>query len=835
MADIEVVDNFSNPLWRLNNLYRIIDDSGRDIPFSMNNMQETFYNEMWYRNTILKGRQNGFTTLLCIVLLDAAVFYPNTTCGIIALTLDDVKKIFRRKIKHPYEKLPASVKQQVRPTNDTQNELIFSNDSDISVDTGFRGGTYNYLLISEFGKIASVYPEKAVEIKVGSFNTVHADNYIFVESTGHGKGGEFYELCKASKDTATAGKSLTKLDFKYHFYPWWMNDKYQLPTSDAVNVVFTRKNIDYLDRVERRIGRRLSLEQRAWYVTQLKYNGEEILREFPSIDSEPFEAVLKGAILGEEMALARAEGRIGKFKHDRGLAVDTWWDIGRRDKTAIWFLQTIGNEMRFIWYHEESFKGLPYFLTLCNTLRTDLHFNYRYHLGPHDMAVTEYGSDRTRFESAKALGYTFQIGRQFDQVDQISATRAMLGNCYFDEENCSEGITHLEMARREWSEHTQSFQQTVLHNDHCFTPDTLVQTSRGPRRMDQLDGTDEVLTPCGFRPYHPARQTRANAQLVEVTFSDGSTVKCTPEHLFLTAYGWRSAESLPMGSSIQSCSTQLPSISRGRFSSVGLAAHISLGAQETRRSIARFGQGLLDRFHLTVTSITAMESPSTTPSQTSNVFRRESIYQSHHANGSGQLKQANFSPPASLIGSRSGIARTPLKYGTSAPKIELPHGQSNGEYQSSAFIAASNLWGSIAPECEQQNTAETNADTPPTGLGNIPAPNSLGQHTYSPARRSLALNAVWRFLQWSDLAPQVKSTAPVSAVRLRIRSVKPLNYRANVWCINVPDGHWFCLANGAVVHNSHGLSSFMNGAMMNGFLQKGRPRARTVQNVQYPT
>lgn len=35
-----------------------------------------------------------------------------------------------------------------------------------------------------------------------------------------------------------------------------------------------------------------------------------------------------------------------------------------------------------------------------------------------------------------------------------------------------------------------------------------------------------------------------------------------------------------------------------------------------------------------------------------------------------------------------------------------------------------------------------------------------------------------------------------------IESVRQLNETADVWDITVPDGHWFSLRNGAVVHNS---------------------------------
>jgi hypothetical protein len=44
---------------------------------------------------------------------------------------------------------------------------------------------------------------------------------------------------------------------------------------------------------------------------------------------------------------------------------------------------------------------------------------------------------------------------------------------------------------------------------------------------------------------------------------------------------------------------------------------------------------------------------------------------------------------------------------------------------------------------------------------------------------------------------------------LHIASVTALADTADVWCLTVPDGHWWSLENGAVVHNSeHGASAF---------------------------
>jgi hypothetical protein len=464
--DIEVVNNFGSQRWRLWNLYWVINEQGQEVRFVPNQMQEKFWNDLWYRNVILKSRQHGCTTFVDLFLLDSCVFYPNQTAGIIALTLDDVKKIFRRKVRYPYDKLPEQIKSKVYPVNDTQNELVFSNKSEINVDTGFRGGTYNLLHVSELGKISTEFPERATEVKVGSFNTVHPGNYIFAESTGHGKGGVFYELTMQARAIARSGRPLTQLDFKYHFYPWWFYRGNALPTDDSKRVIFTRRDTEYFARVEKIMNTALSLEQRAWYVITKQWNGDEMKREQPSTDDEPFEAVLRGALFADLMHKAREERRITKVLHDPALGVDTWWDIGQRDKTAIWFVQMMGNEMRFIWYYENSFQGLPHYIDYCNKLRMDRKWNFRHHIAPHDMAVTEWGTNRTRWETARNLGYTFTVGQQFSQKDQIDAARALIPMCLFDEENCAEGITHLEQVRREWNEHLQEYMEKFRHDEH---------------------------------------------------------------------------------------------------------------------------------------------------------------------------------------------------------------------------------------------------------------------------------------------------------------------------------------------------------------------------------
>ena len=89
--------------WRLNNLYWITDKEGKPTRFRMTPEQREYFEGIHTRNIILKARQLGFTTEVCIIQLDAALF-ESAKCALIAHTLNDAKRLFREKVKYAYDK-----------------------------------------------------------------------------------------------------------------------------------------------------------------------------------------------------------------------------------------------------------------------------------------------------------------------------------------------------------------------------------------------------------------------------------------------------------------------------------------------------------------------------------------------------------------------------------------------------------------------------------------------------------------------------------------------------------------------------------------------------------
>jgi hypothetical protein len=173
------------------------------------------------------------------------------------------------------------------------------------------------------------------------------------------------------------------------------------------------------------------------------------------------DAAIKGAIYMKELSAARENGRITRVPYDPLLLVDTDWDIGVGDSTAIWFSQSLrSGEVRLIDYFEASGEGLPFYI---KTLK-DKGYTYGQHWGPHDIAVREFTTGKTRQAVAKSLGLNFRICPKIPLEDGIQATRLLMAKCWFDEGKTKAGMEALRHYRRGYNSKLSEFKDTPVHD-----------------------------------------------------------------------------------------------------------------------------------------------------------------------------------------------------------------------------------------------------------------------------------------------------------------------------------------------------------------------------------
>ena len=277
---------YKDQQWRLNNLYYIIDSTARKIKFQMNAVQLRLYMFMWYLTLVLKSRQHGITTFICLYFLDVCLFNSNIHAGIIAHNREDAEAFFRDKIKFAYDNLPNWLKNARETESENARELSFPNGSVIRVGTSMRSTTLQYLHISEFGKLCAKYPEKAREVVTGSLNTVHQGQFIFIESTAEGRKGYYHDYAMKALDLDRRKADLSHLDFKFFFFSWFDDSKNQ--TEGIVDI--PHELAIYFDELAQK-GIKLTAQQKSWYVLKSAQQGDDMHREFPSTPEEAFESV----------------------------------------------------------------------------------------------------------------------------------------------------------------------------------------------------------------------------------------------------------------------------------------------------------------------------------------------------------------------------------------------------------------------------------------------------------------------------------------------------------------------------------------------------------------
>lgn len=468
-----------NKWYRLNTLYKIKDKNGKTRTFRPNKQQRERFIRGHCRNVILKARQLGFTTFEMIDALDDCLFTENFSAGCIAHALEDAKDIFRNKIKFAYDQLRQGAWMAIfntiglklaAPTSDRGEGYVFDNGSSIRVSTSYRGGTLQRLHVSEFGKICRKYPDKAQEIVTGAFEAVGLGNQVTLESTAEGREGYFHDYCATAQKLSEAGKLPTLMDFQFHFFPWWDEPGYRL---DPAGVVVPSWLHDYFAELEAKHKIKTDAAQQAWYAKKAEVLKDDMKREYPSTPDEAFAQSIDGAYFMQQMRWLRKNGRITtRAAYNPSLPVITAWDLGMDDAMSIVFAQVLGREVRIIDYLEASGEGLEYYARRL----VEKGYTYGYHFGPHDLAVRELGTGKSRYDVAAQFGIRFQdpVPRISNHAEGIEAVRQFLPMCWFAEQvdsgrddkvvGVDRLVDCLDNYRKEWDDRLGVYRSTPRHD-----------------------------------------------------------------------------------------------------------------------------------------------------------------------------------------------------------------------------------------------------------------------------------------------------------------------------------------------------------------------------------
>lgn len=234
---------------------------------------------------------------------------------------------------------------------------------------------------------------------------------------------------------------------------------------------------------------KMALDNPRWYVKKLtidetrKENNQHVITE-DQIEEErkagkseeliqqeyycSFNIGNVGAYFTEEIGEAEYDRRIIDFPLEDFIdyPVNTCFDIGVHDATAVVLFVCRDSKIHFIYSFEDNNKGLDYYWNELQILKKKLGFRkWGYHWAPHDIRMREWSSSaRTRLSIASELGLHFLVVPRVTVSDRIEAGRAFFKDCVFHKTNCSYLVRCLREYRREFDEEKKIFKDKPLHN-----------------------------------------------------------------------------------------------------------------------------------------------------------------------------------------------------------------------------------------------------------------------------------------------------------------------------------------------------------------------------------
>lgn len=209
-----------------------------------------------------------------------------------------------------------------------------------------------------------------------------------------------------------------------------------------------------------------------------------------------FASPVVGSYYGAGIRKAENEGRITRVPYEVGIPVETFWDLGMDDSMTIWFLQAVGQELRFIDYYENSGEGLAFYAKVLQ----DRGYIYSKHYAPHDIKVRELGSGKSRLEVASKMGINFEIAPMLRIHDGIDAGRAIMNRCWFDKDKCSRGLMALKNYRKDWDEKNKVFRNNPKHDWSSHGSDSFRIFATSYKKVVPRMGP---FDPGGVKPYIP--------------------------------------------------------------------------------------------------------------------------------------------------------------------------------------------------------------------------------------------------------------------------------------------------------------------------------------------
>lgn len=191
-----------------------------------------------------------------------------------------------------------------------------------------------------------------------------------------------------------------------------------------------------------------------------------------------------GSVYAKNLHKARQDGRIGPVPYDPSSPVWTVWDLGFGDATAIWWVQRVGRELRWLDYYENSGEFIAHYAEIVRSKP------YTYAptpvVLPHDGAANNIRGSSVAEQLAQLGLKNIVLERETNISGGIDRLRMVIETSCFDEKNCKDGLHALEHYRYEWNEDRGVYSDKPYHDWTSHAADAARYVALSIDKMDGL-------------------------------------------------------------------------------------------------------------------------------------------------------------------------------------------------------------------------------------------------------------------------------------------------------------------------------------------------------------
>lgn len=186
-----------------------------------------------------------------------------------------------------------------------------------------------------------------------------------------------------------------------------------------------------------------------------------------------YKRTLEGAVYAKEIRQLYEQKRVMKVLPIPGKPIETFWDLGKRDHTSIWFAQLQMGEYRILDFYQARGEFLEHYVKVLK----ERGYNYGTFYLPHDadnekLNAKSIASDLRRMIPGSVVRV---LPRMTAKANGISAARKIFPQCYFDEEKTAEGLKALGRFKYKVNVETGGYSPEPLHDENSDAADAFAQ------------------------------------------------------------------------------------------------------------------------------------------------------------------------------------------------------------------------------------------------------------------------------------------------------------------------------------------------------------------------